>query len=145
MAPPCAAQKLGDRQKAMTYYKQLLAITDGTNSGRREIGEARKFLGARRYVVDHSPVLFAAVSPLAGHCGPILGVSDAPGIRCRNSQAFAGLHTPDVTALWYTARPYSPRMFSWPSIRTNGIIHGRSGPTLPRYAMNRTLLTRNQP
>ncbi len=42
-----AADKLGNRQKAVLYYGQLLALTDATNTDRPEIVSARKFLAMR--------------------------------------------------------------------------------------------------
>lgn len=39
-----AAEKSGNKQKAISYYKQLLTITDAANSDRRELVDIRKFL-----------------------------------------------------------------------------------------------------
>jgi hypothetical protein len=39
-----SAEKFGDKQKAIYYYKQLLVITGSTNSDRQELIDARKFL-----------------------------------------------------------------------------------------------------
>ena len=39
-----AAEKAGDKQKAIYYYRKLIAITDPMNSDRRELVEVRKFL-----------------------------------------------------------------------------------------------------
>lgn len=41
-----AAEKSGNEQKAIDYYRQLLAITASANSDRQELVDARKFLSA---------------------------------------------------------------------------------------------------
>ncbi|HEY1872517.1 MAG TPA: hypothetical protein VGG71_15745 [Chitinophagaceae bacterium] len=42
-----AAEKSGNKQKAIYYYKQLSAITDEANSDRQELVNVRKFLATR--------------------------------------------------------------------------------------------------
>jgi len=42
-----AAEKSGDTQKAISYFKQLLNIADSTNSDRKELAEASTFLKKR--------------------------------------------------------------------------------------------------
>ncbi|HEX4850810.1 MAG TPA: tetratricopeptide repeat protein, partial [Puia sp.] len=45
-----AAEKIGDKQKAIFYYKQLLAIADIKNSDRQEIAFAQSFLKANQNI-----------------------------------------------------------------------------------------------
>ncbi len=42
-----AAEKIGDKPKAVHYYKQLLAITDSANVDRKELIDVRKYLSAQ--------------------------------------------------------------------------------------------------
>ncbi len=41
-----AAKALGDRDKAATYFQQLLELSEGVDSDRAELNEAREFVGA---------------------------------------------------------------------------------------------------
>jgi tetratricopeptide (TPR) repeat protein len=40
----CAAKRLGDQEKAATYFEQLLNLAEGVNSDRVELEEAREYL-----------------------------------------------------------------------------------------------------
>ena len=42
-----AAEQSGDRTKATTYYKKLIAITDKADSARPELRQARTYLAQR--------------------------------------------------------------------------------------------------
>lgn len=39
-----AAEKSGNTEKAISYFKKLLELTKGSNSNRKELGEAKKYL-----------------------------------------------------------------------------------------------------
>jgi tetratricopeptide (TPR) repeat protein len=39
-----AAEKIGDKQKAINYYKQLSAISTSVNSDRQELIDVKKYL-----------------------------------------------------------------------------------------------------